>query len=115
MSLRPVPKIQDLEEVRDMVAFLDRRRPSTKSGKSSGGSAKTSDDGQAKPEPVDQTLAKALWKAMTSLLGEETFREQRACAAERYHMRGGICDLCGCSDNLYLQELERLLRRRRRR
>lgn len=102
---RPVPSARDVDELKDMVTFLARRyRPGH------------GDDAGDVPDPRDANtgLLQSLWNTMRSMVGDATFDLQRRCGDRRRHLRGRICETCGYSDNLYLQELQRILKRRRR-
>lgn len=95
----------EVDELKDMVSYLARQHRSSRLGERLA----------AIPEQaLDSRMVQKLHSAMRRLLGGPMLREQRECALITPHDRGQICDHCGYSDNLYLQELERILRRIRR-
>ncbi len=64
--------------------------------------------------PSDELLPSIgtkLLTAMNRLLGPTIVAGHAACPLIKRHSRGDICVSCGYSDNLYAQELKRILRR----
>jgi len=98
----PHVQAQELAELRDMKEFLIRIHRGDSIGERLAG---------LPDKVVGERLLERLHGAMRRLLGATTLHQQRRCSLMGRHMRGAICAECGYSDNLYLQELERLLRR----
>ncbi len=94
------PTEKEIKAVQEMAAFLRRQR------------ASLNKKGTYFPDDVlNAALVKKLWSSMGRLLGTTILRHHRACGLETRHPRSRICSICGYSDNLYLQELERLMKR----
>lgn len=105
----PVPQIarspdpSELEALRDMGRHLAQRAQ-----RCGGKTPAWLDDA----EDLDEKIFKQLGSAVKRLVGEDQLAIQRRCCLSTPHARGVICEDCGYSDNLYLQALEKILRRR---
>ncbi len=108
MNQSEKPAITDLtparaEELQEILRYLGRRAKARPSDKL---------DWVPKFEDLDDALLTHWGTAMKRLVGEDLYRFQEKCGNERRHGRGTICEECGYSDNLYLEELQRILRRK---
>lgn len=97
----PLPREKELEQLRAMTAFLARTGRGTQAERIA----------RIPAEMLTPNVLDKLHSAMRRLLGGDVLMRHRRCQSAARHERRRICHHCGYSDNLYLQELERILKR----
>lgn len=97
----PLPREKELEQLRAMTAFLARTGRGNQAERIS----------RIPSESLTPGTLDKLHSAMRRLLGGDVLMRHRRCLTAAKHERRRICHHCGYSDNLYLQELERILKR----